>query len=135
MKRSRRTERDGQGSGPPNLRAPTCLRRGLHLQWNAQCDNAQHQSPREAEPLGTLSLAVGTVPLLDALDFLELLAETNVDKLPSAALRCHGRFELEATTLMIAESRPHCPRSARCAPVIAKPSMCSGGCRVGCSQR
>jgi hypothetical protein len=81
--------------------------------------------------LGTLTLAVGTVPLLDALGFLELLAETNVDKLPSAALRCHGRFELEATMLMIAESRPHCPRSARCAPVIAKPSMCSAAAASG----
>jgi hypothetical protein len=42
---------------------------------------------------------------LDALDYRELLAETKVDTLPSAALRWHGRFELEATTLTIAGSQ------------------------------
>jgi hypothetical protein len=38
---------------------------------------------------------IGTPSLLDALDYLALLAETKVEKLPGAALRWHGRFELE----------------------------------------
>lgn len=48
---------------------------------------------------------IGTPSLLDALDYLELLTETKVEKLPGAALRWHGRFELEATMLTIAESQ------------------------------
>src|SRR5438105_359951 len=48
---------------------------------------------------------IGTPSLLDALDYLELLAETKVEKLQGASLRWHGRFELETTTLTIAESQ------------------------------
>jgi hypothetical protein len=45
------------------------------------------------------------VSLLDALDYLDLLAEVRPAKLEQAALRWHGRLELEAQTLTIAESQ------------------------------
>src|SRR3954447_11559689 len=45
------------------------------------------------------------VSLLDALDYLDLLAELKPAKLEQAALRWHGRLELEAQTLTIAESQ------------------------------
>ena len=45
------------------------------------------------------------VSLLDALDYLELLAEQRPAKLEQAALRWHGRLELEAGVLTLAESQ------------------------------
>jgi hypothetical protein len=45
------------------------------------------------------------VSLLDALDYLDLLAEQRPQKLEQAALRWHGRFELEAGVLTLAESQ------------------------------
>jgi hypothetical protein len=48
---------------------------------------------------------LGGVSLLDALDYLDLLAELKPAKLEQAALRWHGRLELEAHTLTLAESQ------------------------------
>src|SRR5437764_4177660 len=48
---------------------------------------------------------LGGVSLLDALDYLDLLAELKPAKLEQAALRWHGRLELEAQTLSLAESQ------------------------------
>jgi hypothetical protein len=48
---------------------------------------------------------IGTPSLLDALDYLELLAAIKPEKLPGAAIRWHGRFELEATMITMAESQ------------------------------
>jgi len=48
---------------------------------------------------------LGGVSLLDALDYLDLLAEQKPAKLEQAALRWHGRLELEANTLTLAESQ------------------------------
>ena len=48
---------------------------------------------------------MGTLSLLDALDYLDLLSETNSAKLARAALRWHGRLETEAPTLTLAESQ------------------------------
>jgi hypothetical protein len=45
------------------------------------------------------------VSLLDALDYLDLLAELRPAKLEQAALRWHGRLELEAGILTLAESQ------------------------------
>jgi hypothetical protein len=45
------------------------------------------------------------ISLLDALDYLDLLAEQKPAKLEQAALRWHGRLELEANTLTVAESQ------------------------------
>jgi hypothetical protein len=45
------------------------------------------------------------VSLLDALDYLDLLAEQRPEKLEQAALRWHGRPELEAGVLTLAESQ------------------------------
>jgi hypothetical protein len=45
------------------------------------------------------------VSLLDALDYLDLLAELRPAKLEQAALRWHGRLELEAQTLTLGESQ------------------------------
>jgi hypothetical protein len=48
---------------------------------------------------------MGTPSLLDALDYLVLLAEVKPEKLQAAAVRFHGRLELEATTITLAESQ------------------------------
>ena len=45
------------------------------------------------------------VSLLDALDYLDLLAELRPTKLEQAAIRWHGRLELEAGILTLAESQ------------------------------
>ena len=45
------------------------------------------------------------VSLLDALDYLDLLAELRPAKLEQAAIRWHGRLELEAGILTLAESQ------------------------------
>jgi hypothetical protein len=45
------------------------------------------------------------VGLLEALDYLVLLAELRPDRAPSAAIRWHGRFELEVSSLTLAESQ------------------------------
>jgi hypothetical protein len=48
---------------------------------------------------------IGTPSLLIALDYLLLVAEARPAKFSLAALRWHGRFELEAPTLTLAESQ------------------------------
>jgi hypothetical protein len=47
---------------------------------------------------------MGVVSLLEALDYLALLAELQPAKAPRAAVRWHGRLETEATTLTLADS-------------------------------
>ena len=46
-----------------------------------------------------------TVSLIDALDYLDLLAEVKPEKLEMAALRWHGRLELEPSLMTLAESQ------------------------------
>jgi hypothetical protein len=48
---------------------------------------------------------IGNPSLLDALAYLQLLAEVRPTKLEAAAVRWHGRLELEASTLTLAESQ------------------------------
>ena len=48
---------------------------------------------------------MGTPWLLVALDYLELLAEVKPEKLEPAAVRWHGRLELEASVMTLAESQ------------------------------
>jgi hypothetical protein len=48
---------------------------------------------------------IGTLSLLDALLYLELLAEVRPEKLERAAVRWHGRLETESATLTLAESQ------------------------------
>jgi hypothetical protein len=48
---------------------------------------------------------MGNPSLLIALDYLVLLTTERPEKFPLAALRWHGRFELEARTLTLAESQ------------------------------
>lgn len=55
--------------------------------------------------------------LLLLLEYLDLLADLKPEKLPSAALRWHGRFELEATSLTLADSQ---------LALSALGSLCSG---------
>ena len=43
--------------------------------------------------------------LLDALDYVALVAELRPEKLERAAIRWHGRFELESAVLTLAESQ------------------------------
>jgi hypothetical protein len=58
---------------------------------------------------------MGTLSLLDALGYLDLLSEANSAKLERAALRWHGRLETEAPTLTLAESQLRA--GGRCEPV------------------
>jgi hypothetical protein len=46
-----------------------------------------------------------TASLLDVLDYLELLAVTKPQKLEAAAIRWHGRLELEANVITLEESQ------------------------------
>jgi hypothetical protein len=48
---------------------------------------------------------MGSVTLLEALDYLELLAETRPDRAGRAAVRWHGRLELETSVLSLTESQ------------------------------
>ena len=48
---------------------------------------------------------MGTPSLLVVLDYLELLAELKPARLERAAVRWHGRLELEAPTLTLTESQ------------------------------
>jgi hypothetical protein len=48
---------------------------------------------------------MGTPSLINALEYLVLLTTERPEKFPLAALRWHGRFELEARTLTLAESQ------------------------------
>lgn len=45
------------------------------------------------------------VNLHEALDYLDLLAQVKPEKLEQAALRWHGRLELEASVMTLAESQ------------------------------
>jgi hypothetical protein len=47
----------------------------------------------------------GTPSLLEALDYLELLAELRPDRVGRAAVRWHGRLEVETPTLTLSESQ------------------------------
>jgi hypothetical protein len=48
---------------------------------------------------------MGTPSLIVALDYLELLADVRPDRFDRAAVRWHGRLELEAPLLTLAESQ------------------------------
>jgi hypothetical protein len=48
---------------------------------------------------------MGTPSLLVALDYLVLLAELRPDRFEPAAMRWHGRLEMESVTLPIVESQ------------------------------
>ncbi len=48
---------------------------------------------------------IGTPSLLEALDYLDLLAEVKPEKLEQAAIRWHGRLEVEASAMTLAESQ------------------------------
>jgi hypothetical protein len=48
---------------------------------------------------------MGTPSLLLALDYLDLLAEVKPEKREAAAVRWHGRLEVEAVAMTLAESQ------------------------------
>jgi hypothetical protein len=48
---------------------------------------------------------MGEVTLLEALDYLALLAELRPDRVERAAVRWHGRLEMEASMLTLSESQ------------------------------
>jgi hypothetical protein len=48
---------------------------------------------------------LGSPSLLDALDYLDLLAEVKPERLERASLRWHGRLELEASMMTLGESQ------------------------------
>ena len=48
---------------------------------------------------------IGKPSLLDALDYLGLLAHVKPEKLEPAAIRWHGRLELESSAISLADSQ------------------------------
>ena len=48
---------------------------------------------------------MGGLSLIDALDYLVMLTEVRPDRAPAAAIRWHGRLELESVTLSLVESQ------------------------------
>ena len=58
-----------------------------------------------------------SLSLYDALDYLDLLADSKPAKLEQAAIRWHGRLELEASVLTLAESQ---------LALVALASLCAG---------
>ena len=48
---------------------------------------------------------IGTPNLLDGLEYLDLLAEQKPEKVERAAIRWHGRLEVEATMMTMAEAQ------------------------------
>src|SRR5437763_16576863 len=61
---------------------------------------------------------MGTLSLLDALGYLDLLAEVRPETLERAAVRWHGRLETESATLPLAESQ---------LALAAIATLCAGG--------
>ena len=53
----------------------------------------------------TAAKEMGGLSLIDALDYLVMLAEVRPNRAPAAAIRWHGRFELESVTLSLVESQ------------------------------
>jgi len=49
--------------------------------------------------------AMGGLSLIDALDYLVLLVELQPGRAPAAAIRWHGRLELESRALTLTESQ------------------------------
>ena len=61
---------------------------------------------------------MGGLSLLDALDYLGLLVELQPARAPSAAIRWHGRLELESPVLTLTESQ---------LALAALADLCAGG--------
>jgi hypothetical protein len=74
---------------------------------------------------------MGTPSLLVALDYLELLAVVRPDKFSVAAVRWHGRLELEVSTLTLAESQLALSALAALREGNRKQGTCSGGFAEG----
>jgi hypothetical protein len=55
----------------------------------------------------------GDPSLLVALDYVDLLAEVKPEKLEPAAVRFHGRLDLEASVMTLAESPARARRAGR----------------------
>jgi hypothetical protein len=60
---------------------------------------------------------LGSLSVDDALDYVDLLAEAKPAKLEHAAIRWHGRLELEASVLTLGESQ---------LALLALASLCAG---------
>jgi hypothetical protein len=65
---------------------------------------------------------MGGLSLLDALDYLVLLVELQPARAPSAAIRWHGRLELESRALTLTESQ---------LALAALADLCAGGREAG----
>ena len=61
---------------------------------------------------------MGAVNLLEALDYLVLLVELRPERAPAAAIRWHGRLELESASLTLVESQ---------LALAALADLCAGG--------
>jgi hypothetical protein len=78
---------------------------------------------------------MGSPSLLVTLDYLELLADVKPEKLGPAALRWHGRLELEASVMTLAESQLALVALASlCEESVTRSGSCVCWCG-GCSRR
>jgi hypothetical protein len=78
---------------------------------------------------------IGNPSLLDALEYLDLLPEVKPEKLEPAALRFHGRLELEARMITLAGSQLALAALASLRAGNRKPSRsCDGSC-IGSGRR
>jgi hypothetical protein len=71
---------------------------------------------------------MGNPSLLVAIDYLQLLVAERPAKFPLAALRWHGRLELEARTLTLAESLLALSALVAMSEGNAEQRACFGGC-------
>ena len=62
---------------------------------------------------------MGGLSLIDALDYLILLAEIRPERAPAAAIRWHGRLEVESVGLSLVESQ---------LALSALADLCAGEC-------
>ena len=75
----------------------------------------EHKNVRGAQ---IAAKELGGLSMHDALDYLVLLAEVQPGRAPAAAIRWHGRLELEATALTLTESQ---------LALAALADLCAGG--------
>lgn len=76
---------------------------------------------------------LGDISLVDALDYLALLAQARPDRFDRAAIRRHGRLETETRALTISES--HLALAALSMLRASDTSAAGGDCCVACVRR
>jgi len=98
--------------------APWTLEVGLTSQGSAHGRFTRAIAQRNLRGAEIAAKEMGGLSLIDALDYLVVLAELQPARAPAAAVRWHGRLELEASTLSLTESQ---------LALAALSDLCAGG--------